>query len=131
MRVALEVAGEASIAADPGERSLDDPAFGEHAETMRFIALDDGELPSAGLGHGGSSLGPLVAGIGEDGLDEGEEAASVPIEHEQGAVSILHSGRVDDDVQQQTERVDQYMPFAARDLLGCIEALRFKRGAPF
>jgi hypothetical protein len=38
--------------------------------------------------------------------------------------------RVDDDVQQQAERVDQDMPFAAGDLLGRIKALRVKRGAP-
>ena len=36
-----------------------------------------------------------------------------------------------DDVQQQAERVDQDMPFAAGDLLGRIKSLRVKRGAPF
>ena len=30
--------------ADPGERSLDDPAFGKHDEAMQFIALDDRQL---------------------------------------------------------------------------------------
>ena len=39
--------------ADPGERSLDDPAFGKHGEAMLFIALDDRQLPGAGLGDGG------------------------------------------------------------------------------
>ena len=53
------------------------------------------------------------------------------VEDEQSAVAILHGGRVDDDVQQQAERVDQDMPFAAGDLLGRIKALRVKRGAPF
>jgi hypothetical protein len=38
---------------------------------------------------------------------------------------------VDDDVQQQAERVDQDMPFATGDFLGRIKALRVKRGAPF
>ena len=33
-RVALEVAGEAPIVADPGERPFDDPAFGQHEEAM-------------------------------------------------------------------------------------------------
>ena len=117
--------------ADPGERSLDDPAFGKHDEAMQFIALDDRQLPGAGLGDGGRGLPPLVPGISEDKLDEGEEAACAPIEDEQSAVAILHSGRVDDDVQQQAERVDQDMPFAAGDLLGRIKALRVKRGAPF
>jgi hypothetical protein len=70
-------------------------------------------------------------GISEDKLDEGEDAACAPIEDEQSAVAILHSGRVDDDVQQQAERVDQDTAFAAGDLLGRIKALRVKRGAPF
>jgi hypothetical protein len=130
-RVALEVAGEAPIVADPGERSLDDPAFGEHDEAMQFIAPDDLKFPGAGLGDGGRGLRPLVSGISEDTLDEGEESARALIEDEQSAVAILHSGRVDDDVQQQAGRVDQDMPFAAGDLLGRIKALRVKRGAPF
>jgi len=46
--VALEVAGEAPTVADPGKRSLDDPAFGKHDEAMQFIALDDRQLPGAG-----------------------------------------------------------------------------------
>ena len=91
-RVALEVAGEAPTVADPGERSLDDPAFGKRDEAMQFIALDDRQLPGAGLGDGGRGLLPLVPGISEDKLDEGEEAACAPIEDEQSAVAILHSG---------------------------------------
>ena len=98
---------------------------------MQFIALDDRELPGAGLGDGGHGLRPLVRGISEDTFDEREEATRASIEDEQYAVAVLHSGRVDDDVQQQAERVDQDMAFAARDLLGRIKALRVKRGAPF
>ena len=60
-----------------------------------------------------------------------QEAARAPIEDEQSADAVPHSGRVDDDVQQQAECVDQDMPFAAGDLLGRIKALRVKRGAPF
>ena len=92
---------------------------------MQFIALDDRQFPGAGLGDGGSGLRSPVRGISEDTVDEGEEAACAPIEDEQSAVAILHSGRVDDDVQQQAEGVDQDMPFAAGDLLGRIKALRF------
>jgi hypothetical protein len=42
----------------------------------------------------------VLRGI-KDTLDEGEEAARAPIENEQSSVAILHSGRVDNDVQQQ------------------------------
>jgi hypothetical protein len=66
----------------------------------------------------------MVPGISEDTLDEGEEAVPAPIEDEQSAVAILHSGGVEDDVQQQAERIEQDIPFAAADLLGRIKALR-------
>jgi hypothetical protein len=84
--------------ADPSKRSLDDPAFGERDEAMRFIALDNRELPSADLGDGRRSLRPLVRGVSEDTLDEGEEATCASVEDEQSIVAILQSGRVDDDV---------------------------------
>jgi hypothetical protein len=38
---------------------------------------------------------------------------------------------MDDDAQQETERIDEDVPLAARDLLACIVALRVERGAPF
>lgn len=130
-RVALEVASEASVAADPGERTLDDPALWENDESMRLVALDDLDLPGAGLGDGRGGFGCLIAAIGEDALDKGKEAAGAPVENERCAIAILHVGRMDDDVQQETERVDENMPFAARDLLARIETLRVERGAPF
>ena len=50
--------------ADPGTRSLDDPASGKHDEAMQFIALDDRQLPGAGLGDGGraAALADATAG---------------------------------------------------------------------
>jgi hypothetical protein len=38
---------------------------------------------------------------------------------------------MNDDVQQETERVDEDMPLAARDLLARIVTLRVDRGPPF
>jgi len=61
LRVAFEIAGEAPIAANPGECSLDDPAFGEHEETMQFIALDDGELQVPVLAMAATVFGPWYA----------------------------------------------------------------------
>ncbi len=129
--IALEVTREASIVTDPGEGSLNDPPFGQDDEAMQFIALDDLQRPGAGLGDGGRGFGSLVAGIGEDAFDEREQAPRAPVENEQGTIAILHVGRMNDDVQQETERVDENMPFAARDLLARIEALRVERAAPF
>ena len=117
--------------ADPREGSLDDPAFGENDEAMQLVALHDLELPGAGPGDSSRSLRSLVASIGEDALDKGKETTGAPVENEGRAVAILHVGRVDDDIQQEAERVDEKMPLAARNLLDRIKALRVERGAPF
>ena len=130
-RVALEVARKAAVVTDPCEGSLDDPTLGQDDEAMQLVALDDLQLPGAGLGNGRGCLRSLVAGIGEDALDEREEAARALVKHEPRAVAVLHVGRMDDDVQQETERVDENVPLAARDLLARIKALRVERGAPF
>ncbi len=130
-RVALEVAGEASIAADPRQGSFDDPTFGQDDEAVQLIALDDLQLPSAARCDGDGRLWTLIAGIGEDALDEREESARALVENELRAVAILHIGRVDDDIQQEAERIDEDVPLAACDLLARIEALRIERGAPF
>ena len=44
-RVSLEVARQAAVAADPRERSFDDPTFGQDDELVQFVALDDFDDP--------------------------------------------------------------------------------------
>ena len=97
---------------------------------MRVAALDDLQGPAAGLGDELGHLWPLIAGIGEDALDEGKGS---PRRAQQvaGAVAILHVGGMDDDAQQEAERIDEDVALAARDLLARIKALRVERGAPF
>ena len=129
--VALEIACQAAIAADPGQGSFDDPALGQYDEFVQLVALDDLEHPTAGAGSGLRGAWALIAGIGEDALDEGEQASGAPIEYHPGAVAILQISAMDDDVQEKAERVDENMPLATRDLLASIKALRIERGAPF
>ena len=98
---------------------------------MQFCAHDDFNLPGSG-GRGGSRHAwSLVAGVGEDALDEREQAAGVSIEHQPGAIAVLDGGGMDGHAQQEAKRVDEDMALAARDLLGRVKALRIKRGAPF
>ena len=120
--VALEVAGQATVAADPGERAFHDPAFGQDHEAMQLGAFDDLELPGAGPGDRRGGRGALIAGVGEDAFDEREGAARRSIEDQERAVAVLHIGGMDDDVQEQAERVDQDVPLAAGDLLGAVVA---------
>ena len=130
-RIALEVACETAVAADPGQRSFDDPALWQDDEAVRLVALDDLQLPGAALGHGGGRFRTLVAGVGEDALDEREQAACASVENQARPIAVLHIGRVDHDIQQQAERVDEDVTLAAGDLLARIKALRVERGAPF
>ena len=93
---------------------------------MRLIALDDLKCPGSGLGNGRGGLGSLVAGISEDALDEGKEAARASIEDKRRAIAILYIGGVDDDIQQEAERIDENTPLSARGLLACIKASRIE-----
>ena len=129
-RVAFEVTRQTAVAADPGEGPLDDPSFGQHDKTVRVAAFDDRDRPATGVGNNLGHLGSLIAGIGEDARDEGKRAAC-RAQQFAGAVAILHVGGMDHDAQQETERIDEDMALAARDLLARIKALRVERRAPF
>ena len=98
---------------------------------MQFVALDDLEHPTTGAGSRSGSSRSLIAGIGKDALNEGEQAAGASIEDQPRPVAVLNVGGMDDDVQQEAERIDQDMALAPGDLLARIKPLRVKRGAPF
>ena len=129
--VSLEVARQAAVAADPCQRPLDDPTLGQDDELVRLGAFDDFDGPTPRAGGGLCHARPLISGVGEDALDKGKQAAGPRIEHQSRAVAVLDAGGMNDDVQEKAKRVDENMPFAARDLLARIEALRVERAAPF
>ena len=128
--VALEVAGQAAVPADPGKSTLDDPSLGQDDEAMGIAALDDLQAPEAGLGDDFGHLRPLVAGVGKDAFDE-RKGSPRRAQQVTRAVAILQIGRVYGDAQQEAKRIDEDVPLAAGDLLAGIEALRIERGAPF
>jgi hypothetical protein len=129
--VSLEVFGETATAADPGEGALDDPALGQNDEAVQLAAFDDLKLPGARLGDRGSSFRRLIASVGEDAFYERAETAGAPIEYQPRTVAILDIRRVNDDIQQEAERVDQYVPLATLDLLARVIARRVERRPPF
>ncbi len=67
---------------------------------MQLIAFDDFELPGTGLGNGYRYLRSLIASIGENALDEWEQAAGALIEHPSRTIAILHICGMDDNVQE-------------------------------
>ncbi len=76
--IPLEIVRQAAIAADPGQGAFDDPALGQDDEFVQFVALDDLEHPTTRAGSRSRDARSLIAGIGEDALDEGEEAKRQP-----------------------------------------------------
>lgn len=98
---------------------------------MQFVALDDLEHPTTGAGSRSRGARSLIAGIGEDALDEGEETAGAPIEDQPRSVAVLDIAGMNNDVQQKAERIDQDMALASGDLLARIKPLRVERAAPF
>jgi len=129
--VTLEVFGETATAADPGECALDDPALGQDDEAMQLAAFDDLEFPSAGPCNRAGGLRRVISCVCKNTLDEREEAAGAAIEHEPCTVTILDIGGMDDDVQEEAERIDEYVPLAAFDLLASVIARRIERRPPF
>ena len=97
---------------------------------MRFGAFDDLDGPSAGVGGRLCRDGSLIAGVGEDAFDERKGSARLS-QHVAQAVAILDVGGMDDDAQQEAERIDEDVPLATCDLLARIIALRVERRAPF
>ena len=98
---------------------------------MQLVALDDLDYPTPRTGSGSRGAWSLIAGIGEDALNEGEEAAGASIENQPRPVAVLNIAGMDHDVQQKAERIDQDMALAPGDLLARIKPLRVKRRAPF
>ena len=98
---------------------------------MQLGALDDLDNPAAGILCSERHARPLVAGIGEDFLDERPQRARAFIEHEARAVPVLNIGGMNRHAQKQAERIDKDVPLAARDFLGAVKALRIEIGPPF
>ena len=129
-RIAFEVAHEATVSADPGERPFDDPALGQDDETFRVGSFDDLDFPASGLGDGSRHFRPLISGVGEDFRDEGE-APPRALQQTAGAVAILNIGGQDAHAEQESQRIDKDMALAPRDFLARVKPLRINRCAPF
>ena len=127
--VPLAVAGEPTAAADPRERSFDDPALGEHDEPMPVTAAHDLEDPRAGPGDNRLHLSPLIACIGDHALQKGKAPARFS-QQRLSPIPVLHMSRMHGDGQQQSKRVGQDVALTAQDLLARVIAGRVERGPP-
>ena len=75
-------------------------------------------------------LRACVSAISKDTLDEGKQSPC-PAQQMEGAVTVLNISRMNDDVQQEAQRVDQDVPLATFDLFARVVARRIERSPPF
>ena len=128
--MALEVAGEAAVAADPSDGAFDDPPLRKHDEFVLVAAAHDLDLPRAGARNGGRHLRSLITGIADDALNEWEHLARLA-QQRLGTVAILHIGGMHDHRQQHADGIGQQVALAAEDLLASVITGRIERRAPF
>jgi hypothetical protein len=121
---ALPILGEPSASAEPGEGSLDDPAFGQDNEALGLIgALDDLDVDA--LENGPQCVlecCALISAISVELQKEGVETEQRR-HQEHAAVAILDVCGVHDSVHQEALRIDENVPLLALDLLARIVAM--------
>ena len=71
-----------------------------------------------------------IATISKDAVDKREQS-SCPTQQQQGAITVLNIGGMNDNVQQEAQRVDQDVPLATLDLLARVVARRIEPRPPF
>ncbi len=128
--VAFEVARQTAVAADPCERPLDDPAFWQNLKSGNVRSLDDLQAPSTGAPNGQCHLASGISAISKNVFDEREQSSGSAQQME-STITILNVGRINDDIQQEAQRVDQDVPFATLDFLARVVARRIEPRPPF
>ena len=126
------VLGQPSAAIEPCQGALDHPSSGQNGEALRVIGpFDDlGFDMRQGLGQGLVKHRPLIGAVGEEFLQEWEQAKEGG-QQQNTAVPVLNVGRMNDRVQEQPLRVYEYVPFLALDPFARVEPRRIDAGPPF
>src|ERR1700733_11093789 len=120
----LEVLGEASASAEPGEGALDDPSARQELEAFDpRRTLDDFDRPWAAIVDGGAQLRAPVDAVCEDVAQAGETSAE-RAQQRHGAVRVLDVGLMDLAGQQEALGIGDDMALAAFDALAGIDPTR-------
>ena len=109
---------QSAVLAQPGKRALDDPSFGQHDESTRqrtFDDLDEAPVPAAR---------PIdepagVTAICKDQLQAAETGSQLS-NQQLTAVAVLNIGRMNNQGDDQTDRVDDQMTLATQDFLARV-----------
>src|SRR6266567_561520 len=124
--------GKPSAAVEPSKGAFDDPTAWKHHESFRVIgALDDFSFElRQDLRQGLLKVRPLVATIGKELFQERVHPEKGR-KKQDAAIAILNIGRMNDGVQQQTQRVYENMALLALDLFARVIAMRIDAAPPF
>ena len=130
-RVLIVVRG-ACHAAEPSKGAFDDPTAWKRHESFRPIgALDDFSFElRQDLRQGFLKVRPLIATIGKELFQERVHPEKGR-KKQDAAIAILDIGRMNDGVQQQTQRVYENMALLALDLFVRVIAMRIDAAPPF
>ncbi len=114
--VAFEVARQTAVAADPCERPLDDPAFWQNLKSGNVRSPDDLQAPSTGAPNGQCHLASGISAISKNVFDEREQSSGSAQQME-STITILNVGRMNDDIQQEAQRVQAAIACVRKALL--------------
>ena len=114
----LIVFGKPSILAQPGERSLNNPSLGKDDKLVRLRAFDDFDDPAVPADRPIDKLAGITA-IGPDDLKAPPSRTQLP-DQQLAAVTVLDVGRVNDQREDQAERVNDDRALAPLGFLARI-----------
>ena len=126
------IPGEPAAAPQPGDRSFNDPAFGENHEALGLIGPSDDldiELRQD-LGERVVKDRSCIGTVGKQLFQEGEHAEERG-QQQNATVTILNIGRMNDGVQQQPHRIDQNVSLLSLDQLAAVKPVRIDARPPF
>jgi hypothetical protein len=126
----IEILGKPSVAPDPGEGALNDPAARQHDEALHVVVPLDPSRSHGTFATAASNLPGVVTAVSPDQF-EPREVPTVLVEHQAGPVAILGRGGMDDDPHRQPFTIDQGVNLTTLDFRAGVVTPLVVFTAPF
>ncbi len=128
----LPILCQAAASSKPADGSFDNPSLRQNHEASLLVAAPH-NLAGQVRRQRVQTLAEdrsTIAAVRKKLLEKGELTKQCS-DHHQPAITVLHVGRRDHRVQQQTQRIYQDMAFLALDALAFVKAGRIDASPPF